>query len=30
VPSGDPGMDPVQPDERPDAPIPEADPSEGA
>jgi hypothetical protein len=27
VPSGDPGMDPIQPDEEPGAPIPEADPS---
>jgi hypothetical protein len=27
VPSGDPGMDPLAPDEAPDAPIPEADPT---
>lgn len=29
VPSGDPGMDPVSPDQQPDAPIPEAEPDGG-
>lgn len=27
VPSGDPGMDPVNPSEEPSAPVPEADPT---
>jgi hypothetical protein len=29
VPAGDPGMDPVDPDQQPDAPIPEAEPAGG-
>ena len=29
VPSGEPGLDPIDPDQAPDAPVPEADPDGG-